>query len=84
MVEGTSLNQMKQDEAKVYRKGETFYEPPGCHHVRCENVGEEGSGDAVFVAVMVVDDAVLEGDGYAGLAVLDVDKLGAEGEGSKA
>ena len=76
MVQGTSLNQMNKDEPKVYRKGEVLYEPPGCHHVRCENAGEEGGGDAVFVAVHVVDDAVLEKDGYAGMVALDVDRTG--------
>ncbi|KAF7560035.1 hypothetical protein G7046_g4107 [Stylonectria norvegica] len=44
--------------AKVYGPGETWFEAPGCHHVRSETVGDE---EALFIANMVVTDKVFEG-----------------------
>ena len=44
--------------AKVYGPGESWYEAPGCHHVRSENVGDE---EALFIANLVVSDEVFEG-----------------------
>lgn len=70
MLTGSSLNQMNCDEPKVYSGNEGFFEAPGCHHVRSENVSTEEV--AKFVAVMVVDDEVVE-DGYGRLVVLDAD-----------
>ena len=43
---------------KVYGPGESWYEAPGCHHVRSENVGDE---EAVFIANLVVSDEVFRG-----------------------
>ncbi|KAL9019828.1 MAG: hypothetical protein Q9185_002877 [Variospora sp. 1 TL-2023] len=71
MVRGASLNQMNDDEPRVYREGESFYEAPGCHHVRGENACEE---EASFYAVFVVDDEDFEKGGYEGLVVLDAEK----------
>lgn len=62
---------MNCDEPKIYKEGETWYEAPGCHHVRSENVSAEE--EARFVAVFVVDDEVVEKHGYGGLVVLDAD-----------
>lgn len=58
--------------ARVYGPGESWYEAPGCHHVRSENAGE---GEAVFVANLVVGDEVFEG--------LDMSAKGAEAEWGK-
>lgn len=46
--------------AKVYGPGESWFEAPGCRHVRSETVGDE---EAVFIANMVVGDEVFEGLG---------------------
>lgn len=46
--------------AKVYGPGESWYEAPGCRHVRSETVGDE---EAVFIANLVVGDEVFEGLG---------------------
>lgn len=73
MIRGASLNQMNRDEAVVYKEGETWYEAPGCHHVRSENVSEGEGEEASFYAVFVVDDEVIERGGYAGLVVLDAE-----------
>ncbi|CAF9932914.1 MAG: hypothetical protein HETSPECPRED_008484 [Heterodermia speciosa] len=73
MVRGASLNQMNCDEPTVYREGESFYEAPGCHHVRSENVCEGPAEEASFYAVFIVDDEVVEKYGYEGLVVMDAD-----------
>ena len=70
MIRGASLNQMNCDEPVVYRAGETFYEAPGCHHVRSENLGDE---EASFYAVFITDDEVVEKYGYEGLVVIDAE-----------
>lgn len=57
---------------KVYYPGETFYEKPGCHHDRSENTSETEEG--ALYAVMILDDKVLEKEGYAALLVVDADK----------
>ena len=44
--------------AKIYGPGETWFEMPGCHHVRSECVGDE---EALFLANMIVSDNVFEG-----------------------
>ena len=50
--------------------GESFYEAPGCHHVRSENTSK--TENAKFSVVMIVDDEVVK-DGYEMLAVLDAE-----------
>ncbi|KAL8830709.1 MAG: hypothetical protein Q9170_005616 [Blastenia crenularia] len=79
MVRGASLNQMNDDESRIYREGESFYEAPGCHHVRSENACESPGEEASFYAVFIVDDEVIEKKGYQGLVVMDAD-VGVEGK----
>ena len=57
---------------KVYGPGETWFEAPGCHHVRSENAGDE---EVVFIANLVVSDKVFEG--------LDPNAAGVEAEMAK-
>ncbi|KAL8743431.1 MAG: hypothetical protein Q9190_004216 [Brigantiaea leucoxantha] len=71
MIRGASLNQMNTEKPKVYHEGETWYEAPGCHHVRSENVCEDPNESASFYAMLIVDDKVIEENGYEGLVVLD-------------
>jgi quercetin dioxygenase-like cupin family protein len=71
VVDGVVLNQMNCDEPIVSQKGDTWYEAPGCHHVRSENVG--GSEKAKFLAVLIVDDEVIK-DGFQSIVVLDAEK----------
>lgn len=79
MVSGTSLNQMNQDEPKVYHAGESWYEAPGCHHVRAENVSD--TKEAKFYAVLIIKDEVIERDGYESLVLLDADVAEQKGQG---
>ncbi|KAL3469285.1 hypothetical protein BJX99DRAFT_252110 [Aspergillus californicus] len=71
-LEGTVLNQMNDEEPIVSKKGEIWYEGPGCHHVRSENIGPE---KVAFLAVLVVDDEVVK-DGYHNILVLDAEREG--------
>lgn len=61
MVSGSMLNQMvcggETSEPKIHSAGDSWYEPPGCHHVRSENVGDE---EAVFVANFVIETKKIE------------------------
>ncbi|KAK5047504.1 hypothetical protein LTR84_006601 [Exophiala bonariae] len=77
MIRGKMLNQMvcphhdpdsQGTGPKVYSVGESWYEPPGCHHVRSENVGDE---EAQFLAVFVIDKKKVDTEGLASLVVID-------------
>ncbi|KAH7200561.1 hypothetical protein DER44DRAFT_672837 [Fusarium oxysporum] len=61
VIRGHVLNQMTHTHdsgAKVYGPGESWYEAPGCHHVRSENVGND---EALFIANLVVSTDVFKG-----------------------
>lgn len=70
VVRGRVLNQMVCDGESygpvIHGTGESWYEPPGCHHVRCENAGEE---EAVFVANFVIETRKIEDLGIANALV---------------
>ncbi len=83
VIQGRVLNQMVCDGhssgPKIYEKGDSWYEPPGCHHVRSENVGDK---EAIFIASFVADAKRIEEKGLLGaLVVMDADLDG--GVGSK-
>jgi quercetin dioxygenase-like cupin family protein len=71
VIDGTVLNQMNCDEPIVSKKGDFWYEAPGCHHVRSENTS--GSETAKFLAILIVDDEVIQ-DGFENIFVLDAEK----------
>jgi hypothetical protein len=60
---------------KIYGPGESWYEMPGCHHVRSENVGEDGE-EAQFVANLVIDSSRLEAaeNAIAGVFIIDAEE----------
>ncbi|KAF2264378.1 hypothetical protein CC78DRAFT_601630 [Lojkania enalia] len=66
-IEGSTLNQMNNNNPIVYTSGEFWYEAPGCHHQRSENAGDV---NAKFFAVLIVDNEVIK-DGYGDIFVLD-------------
>ncbi|KAJ9604168.1 hypothetical protein H2200_011002 [Cladophialophora chaetospira] len=75
MVKGRMLNQMVCDGeshgAKIHSEGDSWYEPPGCHHVRIENAGDE---EAVFIANFVIETKKIEELGpFAALVQIDAD-----------
>jgi quercetin dioxygenase-like cupin family protein len=61
MIRGRTLNQMvcdgKSHGPRIYSQGESWYEPPGCHHVRNENAGDE---EAVFIANFIIETKKIE------------------------
>ncbi|MCJ1241265.1 hypothetical protein MMC14_009269 [Varicellaria rhodocarpa] len=73
ILRGATLNQMNCDEPFISREGDTFYEAPGCHHVRGENASVVPGEVSTFYAVFVIDEEVIERQGYGGLVILDVD-----------
>lgn len=79
MIRGKMLNQMvcpdhdpdsQGSGPKVYSVGDTWYEPPGCHHVRSENVGDE---EAEFLAAFVVSREKVDKEGLRSLVVIDAE-----------
>ena len=76
MVKGRMLNQMVCDGeshgAVVHSEGDSWYEPPGCHHVRSENAGDE---EAVFIANFVIETKKIQDLGpLAALVQIDADE----------
>ncbi|OQV05510.1 hypothetical protein CLAIMM_10237 [Cladophialophora immunda] len=79
MIKGKMLNQMVCPDhdpnsqgtgPKIYSVGESWYEPPGCHHVRSENAGDE---EAEFLAVFVVSKEQIDKEGLASIVVIDAE-----------
>ncbi|EEU36644.1 uncharacterized protein NECHADRAFT_51650, partial [Fusarium vanettenii 77-13-4] len=61
VIRGHVLNQMTRSHdsgAKIYGPGESWYEAPGCHHVRSETVGDE---ECVFIANLIVSTDTFKG-----------------------
>lgn len=74
MLRGASRDQMNAEKEPTVRgAGETFYEAPGCHHVKAENACEGEGEETQFYAVFIVDDEYFEKEGYNGLLVLDAE-----------
>ena len=81
MIRGKTLNQMvcpdhdPQSQGTgplIMGEGDSWYEPPGCHHVRSENPFEE---QAEFVANFVADTERIEELGLvAALVVIDAEE----------
>ena len=57
---------------KIYEQGDSWYEEPGCHHVRSENAGDD---ECVFIANFVTDKKAVEDKGLFGaLLIFDADQ----------
>lgn len=73
VIRGQILSQMicqgSSPEPRIYRPGDFWYEPPGCHHVRSENVGGE---DGQILAVFIIDQQSIDEKGMIG-ALLQFD-----------
>jgi quercetin dioxygenase-like cupin family protein len=79
MIRGRMINQMvcPHHEAssqgtgpQLHSAGESWYEPPGCHHVRSENPDDT---EAEFIAVFVISKEKIDRDGLGSLVVIDND-----------
>ncbi|KAF2110454.1 hypothetical protein BDV96DRAFT_604028 [Lophiotrema nucula] len=78
-IEGTCLNQMNNNEPIVSSVGDFWYEAPGCHHQRSENVGDV---NAKFMVVLIVDDETIK-EGFGSIFVLDREVENGEKAASK-
>jgi quercetin dioxygenase-like cupin family protein len=56
VVAGSIRSQVEGEPAKVYRAGESWFEPPNAHHVLSENASS--TEPARLIAVIVADDGV--------------------------
>ncbi|KAF2786299.1 hypothetical protein K505DRAFT_318668 [Melanomma pulvis-pyrius CBS 109.77] len=80
-ISGATVNQMNGNPPQTYGPGDFWYEAPGCHHQRSENV--EGGGEAKFFAVLIVDDETVEGGNWGNVLVLDKEVEAGEKVASK-
>lgn len=71
MLQGKLLNQFNDEPPKTYGVGHAWFEPPGVHHVRSENVGDEV---VKVYAVAIVDEELLEKYGPDAMMLLDADE----------
>ena len=81
VIRGRVLNQMVCDGEShgptIHSEGDTWYEPPGCHHVRNENAGDD---EAIFIANFVIETKKIEELGIL-KALVQIDAEEEEKEG---
>ncbi|KAI9794999.1 MAG: hypothetical protein M1816_000019 [Peltula sp. TS41687] len=69
VVDGECLSAMNDGEPKVYKKGESWYEPPGCFHRIADNNSKTERN--VVHATFVIKTEILEKEGPAVLVQFD-------------
>lgn len=69
LIEGTLHNKMNDDPIKVLKKGETWYEAPGCHHKLSENNNQ--TEPLTFLATFVIDKKAVDEQGLRALIQMD-------------
>ncbi|KAJ6442406.1 cupin domain-containingprotein [Purpureocillium lavendulum] len=69
VLAGTLLNKMNNEPTRVFEKGGTWFEAPGCHHKVSDNYSTTES--ATLLATLVVDTEVIEKGGVAALVEFD-------------
>lgn len=69
VLEGTVLNKMNDGPTRVFEKGGSFFEAPGCHHKVSDNYST--MEPAVILATLVVDTEIVRREGIKGLTVFD-------------
>lgn len=73
VVDGEMLSAMNDGEAAVYKKGETWYEAPGCHHRISDNYSNMNG--ATLHATFVIKTEILEKKGPEVLVQIDPEYL---------
>jgi hypothetical protein len=66
---------------KIYGPGDSWYEPPGCHHVRSGNASE--TEDCQFQATFIIDTKTIEEMGVMD-ALVQIDAAQEEKKKAKA
>jgi quercetin dioxygenase-like cupin family protein len=69
VLNGTVLNKMNDGPTRVFSKGGTFFEAPGCHHKVSDNASD--TEEALLLASLVVDTEVFERGGVQALMEID-------------
>lgn len=69
VLDGTLLNKMNSDPTRVFGKGGSWFEAPGCHHLVSNNYSSTES--AKLMATLVVDTEVVEKGGVTALVEFD-------------
>ena len=69
VLEGSVLNKMNSDPTRVFDKGGSWFEAPGCHHLVSANLSTTES--AKIIATLVVDTEVVEKGGVKALVEFD-------------
>ena len=70
MLSGRMANQMNEDPLFESGPGDSFFESPGCHHVKSYNIGDT---EASFYATLILDQKVIDDEGYGSLVVVDAE-----------
>lgn len=69
VVEGEMVSGMNDEEAKTYKKGESWYEGPGCYHRVSDNNSK--TERAVVLATLVIKTETLEKEGLSVVFQID-------------
>ncbi|RFU27199.1 hypothetical protein B7463_g9152, partial [Scytalidium lignicola] len=69
VIEGELLNAMNDGEPTVFKKGESWYEAPGCHHRISDNNSK--AEPATLLATFVIKTEILEKEGMEVLVQID-------------
>jgi hypothetical protein len=69
VLKGAVLNKMNNGPTKVFEKGGTFFEAPGCHHKVSDNYS--ATEEAQILASLVVDTEIMEKGGVEALVEID-------------
>ena len=73
VISGEVLSAMNDEEPKVYKAGETWYEHPGCYHRVADNNSK--TGNSSLHATLVIKTEVLEKEGPSVLYQIDPNYL---------
>ena len=73
VISGEILSAMNDEEPKVYKPGDTWYEPPGCHHRIADN-NSKTTSSSVY-ATLIIKTEVLEKEGPSVLFQIDPEYL---------
>jgi len=76
VMSGTTLNKMNDEPMKTLKRGDTWYEAPGCHHKISANASS--TEPLTLLATFVVDSKVIEEGGFEALVQIDEEYKDAE------
>ena len=69
MLDGAVLNRFNDEPVRVFMRGDSWYEAPGCHHVVFEN--HLATEQTTVLATYVVETEVVKEGGLEALTIVD-------------